>query len=103
MLQSVITAKSQTTLPKGVRNALGVGPGDRLEYVIERDRAIIMKREAEQQDPVINEFLAFLERDMLKHPDRVREFPPDLVERGRSLVGGVDIDLDAPIKGDVAI
>jgi len=39
MLESVITAKSQTTLPKGVRAALDVRPGDRLAYVIERDRA----------------------------------------------------------------
>jgi antitoxin PrlF len=80
-----------------------VGPGDRLEYVIERDHAIIMKRGVEQPDPVIHEFLAFLERDMLKHPDRLRELLPELVERGRSLVSDLDIDLDAPIKGDVAI
>ncbi|MCY3914099.1 MAG: type II toxin-antitoxin system PrlF family antitoxin [Chloroflexi bacterium] len=34
MLESGITAKGQTTLPKAVREALGTGPGDRVRYTI---------------------------------------------------------------------
>lgn len=34
MIESGITAKGQTTLPKPVREALGVGAGDRVRYVI---------------------------------------------------------------------
>ena len=34
MLNSVITSKGQTTLPKAVREALGVELGDRVRYVI---------------------------------------------------------------------
>ena len=34
MLNSVITSKGQTTLPKAVRENLGVVPGDRVRYVI---------------------------------------------------------------------
>ena len=34
MLESRITAKGQTTLPKAVREALGVRPGDRVRYTI---------------------------------------------------------------------
>ena len=34
MITSAITAKGQTTLPKPVREALGVGAGDRVRYVI---------------------------------------------------------------------
>ncbi len=34
MPESKITAKGQTTLPKAVREALGVKPGDRVRYVI---------------------------------------------------------------------
>lgn len=33
-MESTITAKGQTTLPKAVRDALGVGPGDRVRYVV---------------------------------------------------------------------
>ncbi len=35
MIESTITARGQTTVPKPVRNALGLGPGDRIRYAIE--------------------------------------------------------------------
>ena len=34
MVESAVTSKGQTTLPKAVRQALGVVPGDRVRYVI---------------------------------------------------------------------
>ena len=34
MIESTITRKGQTTLPKQVRDALGVRAGDRVRYVI---------------------------------------------------------------------
>ncbi|MDE2991120.1 MAG: type II toxin-antitoxin system PrlF family antitoxin [Chloroflexota bacterium] len=34
MLESEVTAKGQTTLPEAVREALGVGPGDRVRYFV---------------------------------------------------------------------
>ncbi len=34
---STITARYQTSVPKTVREALGVGPGDRFRYVIKGD------------------------------------------------------------------
>lgn len=34
MIQSAITSKGQTTLPKPVREALGVKSGDRVRYAI---------------------------------------------------------------------
>ena len=34
MLESKIFANGSTTLPKPVRNALGIKPGDRVRYVI---------------------------------------------------------------------
>ena len=34
MIESAITSKGQTTLPKAVREALSVGPGDKVRYVI---------------------------------------------------------------------
>ena len=34
MIESSITKKGQTTLPKPVRETLGVGAGDRVRYVI---------------------------------------------------------------------
>lgn len=34
MSMSTVTSKGQTTLPKSIREALGVVPGDRVRYVI---------------------------------------------------------------------
>ena len=105
MLESTITTKAQTTLPKGVRTALGVSAGDRLAYVIERDRAVIMKAPAEpEEDPAMMAFLAFIERDICEHPERIADLPVPLLERALALVpGALDIELEAPIEGEVAI
>ncbi len=43
MLESGITSKGQTTLPKAVREALAVKPGDRVRYVIEDGEVRILK------------------------------------------------------------
>jgi AbrB family looped-hinge helix DNA binding protein len=39
MATATITSKGQITLPKEVREALGVGTGDRVEFVAEPDGA----------------------------------------------------------------
>ncbi len=41
MLHSTLTSKGQTTIPEKIRKALRIKPGDRLEYEVEGDRAII--------------------------------------------------------------
>lgn len=42
MVESGITAKGQTTLPKAVREALDVQPGDRVRYIIQGDQVLIV-------------------------------------------------------------
>ena len=42
MVESTITSKGQTTLPKPVREALGVRPGDRVRYIILGDEVRII-------------------------------------------------------------
>ena len=39
MSHSTLTSKGQTTIPGEVRRALRMKPGDKLEYVVEGDRA----------------------------------------------------------------
>ena len=43
MVESTITSKGQTTLPKPVREALGVRPGDRVRYIILDDEVRIIR------------------------------------------------------------
>jgi len=41
MPHSTVTSKGQTTIPGKIRRALRIKPGDKLEYVVEGDHAII--------------------------------------------------------------
>ena len=41
MIQSIITSKGQTTIPKQIRNLLNLKPQDKLYYLIEDDKVII--------------------------------------------------------------
>ena len=41
MLHSTVTSKGQTTIPGGIRKALRIKPGDRLEYVVRANHATI--------------------------------------------------------------
>ncbi len=59
MIASKLTSKSQTTIPRAVRAALGVREGDVLAYEISGGRAVITKasRPFAREDP----FAAFEE------------------------------------------
>lgn len=41
-MQSTITAKGQTTIPKEIRDHLHVKPGDRVKYFIHPDGTVVM-------------------------------------------------------------
>jgi antitoxin PrlF len=49
---------------------------------------------------VIGRFLEFLARDMTNEPARIRPVPKPLVSRGKALVKGVEVDLNAPLPDD---
>ena len=41
MPHSTVTSKGQTTIPRKIRKALRIKPGDKLEYVIEGDHVTV--------------------------------------------------------------
>ncbi|HEV2817063.1 MAG TPA: type II toxin-antitoxin system PrlF family antitoxin [Allosphingosinicella sp.] len=49
MIVGRITAKAQTTIPRAVRLALGVKPGDQIAYEIEGDH-VVMRRVGDPSD-----------------------------------------------------
>lgn len=103
---STITAKGQTTVPKAVRQALGVDYGGRITFHVDDQRRVYIEKAdvEEAADPVVERFLEFLAQDMTKHPEKsVVAFPPALRDRIAALTDGMAVDLDADIEGDVAI
>ena len=60
MILGKITAKAQTTIPRAVRAALGLKPGDDVVWEIDGDR-VVMARAKSAGDPFIGNFDAFAE------------------------------------------
>jgi antitoxin PrlF len=72
--ESSLTDRYQTTVPKGIRKALGLSKKDKLEWIIDESGEIRVGKkapEAEHFDPVFDQWLDFLEKDMLEHPERL--------------------------------
>jgi AbrB family looped-hinge helix DNA binding protein len=40
---AVLTSKGQTTIPKDVRQHLGLEPGDRIEFVLTEDKTVLLR------------------------------------------------------------
>ena len=51
----------------------------------------------EQDAPVPEQFLSFLSTDLAQHPERLQTIDASLVQRIRSLVGGIDVDLNTAL------
>lgn len=61
MIATRLTAKSQTTVPRAVRAALGLRPGDTLTYEIDGDRVILRRRPTPASDGFIGNLVSFAE------------------------------------------
>ena len=96
--ESTLTDRFQTTVPSSVRQALHLAKKDKIKYAIQSDGSVVISRAAAQQnDPIIGEFLAFIARDMLANPGKVEPLSASMRESVDVLVQGVEIDLDAPL------
>jgi antitoxin PrlF len=51
LLKSRLGAKSQTVLPKAVRQALNLQPGDEVGYVVEHGRVELVKLRRGEENP----------------------------------------------------
>jgi antitoxin PrlF len=100
-VESTLTDRYQTTVPETVRRALKLGKRDKIHYSIRADGQIVLTRAAaEDEDPVLGQFLDFLARDIASHPERVRSVDTRLMQRIQSLVRVIEVDLDAPLSAD---
>jgi len=101
-LESTLTDRYQTTVPDGVRRALRLGKRDKIRYVVQPDGAVLMTRAAtaDEDDPVLGEFLRFVAQDIAANPRHVRAVGQKLRSRIRSLVGRANVDLDAPLDAE---
>jgi antitoxin PrlF len=99
---STITAKGQTTIPKAVRQALGVDYGGRIAFRVSED-GVTLCRADNEEDPAIETFLGFLAADIKARPQAIKAFSPDLAARIASLTKDMPVNLEDAIDGDVAL
>ena len=101
-VESTLTDRYQTTVPESVRRALKIGKRDKIHYSIHPGGEVVLRRAALAggDDAVLAGFLAFLASDIAAHPERLQAVNAGLVQRLGVLVGGMEVDLDAPLADD---
>jgi antitoxin PrlF len=99
---ATITSKGQITLPKPIRQALGVDYGGKVAFDLRGSQVIVSRAdEASHEDPAIASFLALLEKD-IRTGQHLCNFPEGLVQAMQA-AAALPVDLDAEIEGDVAL
>jgi antitoxin PrlF len=56
---NAVTVKGQVTIPKPIRDALGIHPGSKVEFTINRDGDIVL-RKADAGHPALSRFDRFV-------------------------------------------
>lgn len=99
---ATLTSKGQITLPKSIRQALGVDAGSKVAFDFTGDRVIVTRVvEETHEDPAIGSFLALLEKD-IQSAQGITTLPDGLARAMRSALGK-PVDLNEDIEGDVAL
>ncbi len=98
---ATLTSKGQLTVPKSIRQALGVGTGGKVAFDLRGDEVVVTRAEDEQADPAISAFLGLLEAD-IRAGRRIQSLPEDLALALLAQVGHV-VNVDEDIDGEVAL
>ena len=100
--ESTLTDRYQTTVPETVRRALRLGKRDKIHYTVHPSGDVVLTRvdPSASDDPVLAQFMSFLARDIASRPEHVQSIDAGLVQRLRSLVGSVEIDLDSALSAE---
>jgi antitoxin PrlF len=99
-IESALNDRYQTTIPKAVRDVLGLKKRDTLRFTIQSDGQVFLSRATPpEEDPVLGGFLRFLARGIERNPQRIEAAGRDLAERVNSLVGTIEVDLNASLPG----
>lgn len=99
---ATITSKGQITLPKPIRQALGVDYGGKVAFNLSGSQVTVSRvEESPHDDPMIGAFLDFLEAD-IRSGKHVTTLPEDLVQAMLATLDQPD-DLGDEIEGDVAL
>ncbi|MEY4418297.1 MAG: hypothetical protein RIQ88_735 [Actinomycetota bacterium] len=72
--ESSLTDRYQTTVPARIRKLLGLTKKDKLKWLIDDSGSVIIRKSdnpPEEEDPIFEAWLKFLEKDIMEHPERL--------------------------------
>ena len=99
---ATLTTKGQITLPKPIRQALGVGSGGKVAFDFDgRDIVVTRAEVVEHTDPAIAQFLALIENDITRGKN-VTALPAHLTRSLRKALRA-KVDPVSEIAGDVSL
>ena len=99
--QSTLSDRYQTTIPEVVRNVLNLSKRDTLVYYVDSDgKVVISKLTSCENDPVLNNFVSFLAKDIENSPQNLVPMTVEKLMKISSLVEDIKIDLEAPLGTD---
>ena len=99
---ATITSKGQITLPKSIRQALGVNVGGKVAFDLRAQQVIVSRVDDEPHaDPAIGGFLALLEKGIASG-QQVATLPDALAQAMLQAIKR-PVDLGEDIDGDVAL
>ena len=98
---ATLTSKGQITLPKSIRQVLGVDTGGKVAFDVRGSEVVVTRADAEHEDPAIAAFLILLTSD-IEAGRNIRGLPEDLARTmlehaGHKVVLGDDFDEDVEI------
>lgn len=97
--QSTLPDDYQITVPKVVRQTLGLAKWDSIHYaVLPSDEVVLSRVPANTgQASMQGKLLEHLARDIAKHPESLQRLPSSLMNDFQALTAQVEVDLYGPL------
>lgn len=98
---ATLTSKGQVTLPKSVRQLLGIDTGGKIAFDVRGGEIVVSRADTIHEDPAIGAFLGLLEAD-IRSGRNITALPEDLAQ---TMLANANhsVNLDEDIDGEVAI
>ncbi|MBK5009834.1 AbrB/MazE/SpoVT family DNA-binding domain-containing protein [Pseudomonas sp. S60] len=97
---STLTSKGQITLPKSVRQLLGIDTGCKIAFDVRGGEIVVSRVETTHEDPAIVAFLGLLE-DGIRSGRNLTTLPEDLAQTMLAHANH-PVNLDEDIDGEIA-
>ena len=98
---ATLTSKGQVTLPKSIRQLLGIDTGGKIAFDVRGGEIVVSRVEITHEDPAIGAFLGLLEAD-IRNGRNLTTLPEDLAQ---TMLANANhpVNLNEDSEGEVAI